>query len=98
MRVDRAVRRLYARITGEPFARLSGSLHPFKRINALVTAANEAQASGIDAEKDAAVAALNAYKSRGHGKNKGMQRTILGNWNQERTKFSQRQCYAEGKR
>ena len=96
--MKRKERRLMAKLTGKPMQQSYGSARPFKRINALITRANEANESGDDRVKDAAISALRAYVSHGHGKAGVKARTITGLWNRERSKYDHKQCCAEGKR
>jgi len=76
-----------------PFEHLEpkpGSLHPFKRAAKLYTTIMELRASAPPnkmLELQEALAALPLYVSRGHGwKGRIKNQTILGCWNQDRSK------------
>ena len=81
-----------------PPGRKPGSLHPFKRANALFQTVCDvyAQHSKNPIDLKIALEALPGYESRGHGYHgRLMQRTVLGKWKHDRSKYQPHQGRSE---
>ncbi|MEI6724432.1 MAG: hypothetical protein WCO67_27020, partial [Betaproteobacteria bacterium] len=79
-------------VLGQPYDRLPGSAHPFKRaikIGELIDAASRMSTQEL---KYAAFAAIPEYLSRGHGHKPVMVRTNFA----DRSKYMPRECFARG--
>lgn len=97
---NRERNRTRRRARGEVIERNPGSRTPFRRITLLLTELEFAVASKKHPAIVEASAALNNYRSRGHGRAAAVssQRSCLSRTLRDVSKYTPAACFAEGKR